>query len=87
MIFGCQIQHPGVRLSDSGTVPKMFDAFCPLFSPALWPASATSRWPLWCPSSLVSSFQLAFGNMNAVDTTFTQHGPTASSTLSSWWCS
>ena len=71
-LFGAQIQYTRVSgYLNFGTVGKMFDAFCPLFF-----AGFVSRFCNKQAAILISVvgyefLQLAFGNMNAVNTTFT----------------
>lgn len=72
MIFGCQIQYTRVSgYLNFGTVPKMFDAFCPLFFSGFVARFCNKQAAIVVSVIGYEFLQLAFGNMNAVDTTFT----------------
>ena len=72
MLFGCQIQYTRVSgYLNFGTVSKMFDAFCPLFFSGLVGRYCNKQAAIVISVVGYEFLQLAFGNINAVDTTFT----------------
>ena len=72
MLFGCQIQYTRVSgYLDFGTVDKMFVAFCPLFFSGFVMRYCNKQIAILISVAGYEFLQLAFGNMSAVDTTFT----------------
>ena len=72
MLFGCQIQYTRVSAYlNFGTVSKMFDAFCPLFFSGFVGRFCNKQVAIIVSVVGYEFLQLAFGNINAVDTTFT----------------
>lgn len=72
MLFGCQIQYTRVSgYLNFGTVEKMFTAFCPLFFSGLVMRYCNKQLAIVISVLGYEFLQLAFGNMSAVDTTFT----------------
>lgn len=71
-LFGCQIQYTRVSgYLNFGTVPKMFDAFCPLFFAGFVGRFCNKQLAIVVSVVGYEFLQLAFGNMSAVNTTFT----------------
>lgn len=72
MLFGCQIQYTRVSAYlNFGTVDKMFTAFCPLFFSGLVMRYCNKQVAILISVLGYEFLQLAFGNMSAVNTTFT----------------
>lgn len=72
MLFGCQIQYPRVSgYLNFGTVDKMFVAFCPLFFSGFVMRYCNKQLAILISVMGYEFIQLAFGNMSAVNTTFT----------------
>lgn len=72
MLFGCQIQYTRVSAYlNFGTVDKMFTAFCPLFFSGLVMRYCNKQIAILISVLGYEFLQLAFGNMSAVNTTFT----------------
>lgn len=72
MLFGCQIQYTRVSAYlNFGTVDKMFVAFCPLFFSGLVMRYCNKQLAIVISVMGYEFLQLAFGNMSAVNTTFT----------------
>lgn len=72
MLFGCQIQYTRVSgYLNFGTVSKMFDAFCPLFFSGLVGRYCNKQVAIVISVVGYEFLQLAFGNMTAVNTSFT----------------
>ena len=72
MLFGCQIQYTRVSAYlNFGTLSKMFDAFCPLFFSGFVGRFCNKQVAIIVSVVGYEFLQLAFGNINAVDTTFT----------------
>lgn len=72
MLFGCQIQYTRVSgYLNFGTVDKMFTAFCPLFFSGLVMRYCNKQLAILISVLGYEFIQLAFGNMSAVNTTFT----------------
>ena len=72
MLFGCQIQYTRVSgYLNFGTVAKMFDAFCPLFFSGLIGRYCNKQVAIVVSVIGYEFLQLAFGNMTAVNTSFT----------------
>lgn len=72
VLFGCQIQYTRVSgYLNFGTVSKMFDAFCPLFFAGLVGRYCNKQVAIVLSVVGYEFLQLAFGNMSAVDTSFT----------------
>ena len=72
MLFGCQIQYTRVSAYlNFGTVDKMFVAFCPLFFSGLVMKYCNKQVAILISVLGYEFLQLAFGNMSAVNTTFT----------------
>lgn len=70
--FGAQIQYTRVSgYLNFGTVGRMFDAFCPLFFAGFIGRYINKQLAIIIAVAGYEFLQLAFGNMNAVDTTFT----------------
>ncbi len=71
-LFGAQIQYTRVSgYLNFGTVSKMFDAFCPLFFAGFAGRYCNKQVAIVVSVAGYEFLQLAFGNMNAVNTTFT----------------
>lgn len=71
-LFGCQIQYTRVSgYLNFGTVSKMFDAFCPLFFSGFVGRFCNKQVAIVVSVFGYEFLQLAFGNINAVETTFT----------------
>lgn len=71
-LFGSQIQYTRVSgYLNFGTVSKMFDAFCPLFFSGFVGRYCNKQVAIVVSVVGYEFLQLAFGNMNAVNTTFT----------------
>lgn len=71
-LFGSQIQYTRVSgYLNFGSVPKMFDAFCPLFFAGFVGRFCNKQAAIVISVVGYEFLQLAFGNMSAVDTTFT----------------
>ena len=71
-LFGAQIQYTRVSgYLNFGTVSKMFDAFCPLFFAGFVGRYCNKQISIVVSVIGYEFLQLAFGNMNAVNTTFT----------------
>ena len=71
-LFGAQIQYTRVSgYLNFGTVGRMFDAFCPLFFAGFIGRFINKQLAIVIAVAGYEFLQLAFGNMNAVDTTFT----------------
>lgn len=71
-LFGCQIQYTRVSgYLNFGTVARMFDAFCPLFFSGLICRYINKQVAIVISVVGYEFLQLAFGNMSAVNTTFT----------------
>lgn len=71
-LFGAQIQYTRVSgYLNFGTVSKMFDAFCPLFFAGFVGRYCNKQIAIVVSVVGYEFLQLAFGNMNAVNTTFT----------------
>ena len=72
MLFGCQIQYTRVSgYLNFGTLDKMFVAFCPLFFSGLVMRYCNKQVAILISVLGYEFLQLAFGNMSAVNTTFT----------------
>lgn len=72
MLFGCQIQYTRVSgYLNFGTVDKMFVAFCPLFFSGFVMRYCNKQIAILISVAGYEFLQLAFGNMSAVNTTFT----------------
>ena len=70
--FGAQMQYTRVSgYLNFGTVPRMFDAFCPLFFAGFIGRYINKQVAIVIAVAGYEFLQVAFGNMNAVDTTFT----------------
>ena len=70
--FGAQIQYTRVSgYLNFGTVARMFDAFCPLFFAGFVGRFINKQAAIVISVAGYEFLQLAFGNMNAVNTTFT----------------
>lgn len=70
--FGAQLQYTRVSgYLNFGTVNRMFDAFCPLFFAGFVGRFINKHIAIVVSVAGYEFLQLAFGNMNAVDTTFT----------------
>lgn len=70
--FGAQLQYTRVSgFLNFGTVARMFDAFCPLFFAGFVGRFINKQVAIVISVAGYEFLQLAFGNMNAVDTTFT----------------
>ena len=71
-LFGAQIQYTRVSgYLNFGTVGRMFDAFCPLFFAGFIGRFINKQLAIVIAVAGYEFLQLAFGNMNAVNTTFT----------------
>lgn len=71
-LFGAQLQYTRVSgYLNFGTVNRMFDAFCPLFFAGFVGRFINKHIAIVVSVAGYEFLQLAFGNMNAVDTTFT----------------
>ena len=71
-LFGSQIQYTRVSgFLNFGTVSRMFDAFCPLFFAGFVGRFCNKQIAIVVSVAGYEFLQLAFGNMSAVDTTFT----------------
>ncbi len=72
VLYGCQIQYTRVSgYLNFGTVSRMFDAFCPLFFSGLVMRYCNKQVAIVVSVLGYEFLQLAFGNMAAVNTTFT----------------
>lgn len=70
--FGAQLQYTRVSsYLNFGTVSRMFDAFCPLFFAGFVGRYVNKHIAIVISVAGYEFLQLAFGNINAVDTTFT----------------
>lgn len=71
-LFGSQIQYTRVSgYLNFGSVPRMFDAFCPLFFAGFVGRFCNKQISIIVSVVAYEFLQLAFGNMSAVNTTFT----------------
>lgn len=71
-LFGSQIQYTRVSgFLNFGTVGRMFDAFCPLFFAGFVGRFCNKQVAIVVSVAGYEFLQLAFGNMSAVNTTFT----------------
>lgn len=72
MLFGCQIQYTRVSAYlNYGTVDKMFVAFCPMFFSSLVMRYCNKQIAILISVLGYQFLQLTFGNISAVNTTFT----------------
>lgn len=72
--FGAQLQYTRVSsYLNFGTVSRMFDAFCPLFFAGLVGRFCNKQIAIVISVVGYEFLQVAFGNMNAVNTTFTSN--------------
>ena len=72
--FGAQLQYTRVSgYLNFGTVSRMFDAFCPLFFAGFVGRFINKHIAIVISVAGYEFLQVAFGNMNAVNTTFTSN--------------